>query len=830
MASKSETVQIIVNVTSGQATRVLNQLGGASNQSAQGIQRTTNAMKLLQSVTATMVKALLSMVAVLIAFNLLITIPERILQGLASAFKFAFDAVSDFEQGLLSIQAILASTVAFSKDAGENFKIAGEAALAVHRELIKEAARTPATLEQIREGFQALIGAGGLQFVKNLREAVQLNTLLVNSTLALTIGQDASRQIATEIRAILTGQVLAGTQLARILGLNTTRLKVLLEEARKNKNLFEVMKQLLEGFDLAAVRFGNTWKGLSTTFETFAQILGVKILQPFATFINNELVALRDSLDKGSGTLDNIAATLGAVILVSAQSIVGEFKSLGTSIIPNLAGNIIDIAVNMVRWKVHVDNLLIPFRILFTLIKEIASVIFAILKFLAFTIVNLANVFLAAFKGPVAFAQMISTLAEDQIATNNALNVSIGEAANNTVESLKLLTTYTNADIKAAETRIELEKTRAQILKEIVAEQKKSSAILDQPLKTKFEVAEKAEKVKLQKTKLGGVERFGTPIDTFARSLEDLMRVLKFMTDRAAERFSEFIDKIDIVLDRSNELSNRVRDIIANFSNASSGGFSFITMLGTLREAVSMVQKEIELLNKTYRDLDRQLVISTEAQAKVIIEKQKQITARIKQLTQDQRALIAAYAQTIKPFANAFSEFVSSVVAGGITVGQALKKMIGEVISAIGDLIIAYGIAMMAQGFLFQRYDMVAKGALYIALGAAVKAVGALIASGGAGGRGRGGGGAGEGAGAGGGGGNRTIFLTPFNQTQETLNSTLDRLNDTLNEFDTVKPGVVVKKGLRTATPEVLMMLRSRAQSNQEFKKALGGALLEEPI
>ena len=160
------------------AVRQLNRTSQALDRTARSARRTRRRMLRLRSAVATVTKALLSMVAVLIAFNLLITLPQRLFQGLVVILRAATKTVSAFEQRILSLQAILASTVLFDMDPFENFIISGRVAAAVIEALALRANEMVISLEEATIVFQTLIASGAQEMVSDMEELVDLTVLL----------------------------------------------------------------------------------------------------------------------------------------------------------------------------------------------------------------------------------------------------------------------------------------------------------------------------------------------------------------------------------------------------------------------------------------------------------------------------------------------------------------------------------------------------------------------------------------------------------------------------------------------------------------------------
>ena len=231
-------------------------------------------------------KALVSMMGVLVAYNLMVTLPQALIKGVVTAIGFAVDAFSKMEQNVIAIQALLAQNVIYSQDAATNFVMAGEEAIAVQKRLQEEARKTSATQEQLAQGYQAALGAGGLHYVRTREELIQLTSLMVNAILPLTTGMNATQQIATEIRAVLGEGRISSSQLARALGISAKEMKSMLLFQKKTHDFLDKMKKKMDGFVKAQEKFAHSWEGVKSSIEDSARIFAQDFIRPVMYFVS----------------------------------------------------------------------------------------------------------------------------------------------------------------------------------------------------------------------------------------------------------------------------------------------------------------------------------------------------------------------------------------------------------------------------------------------------------------------------------------------------------------------------------------------------------------
>ena len=103
------TVRLEIVILDGKAALAMRRFDQVITRTSRGVARANRRFIRMGSIFGTITKALISMVAVLIAFNLLITLPQRIFQGFVTVLGAAIRTVSEFEQRILGLQAILAT-------------------------------------------------------------------------------------------------------------------------------------------------------------------------------------------------------------------------------------------------------------------------------------------------------------------------------------------------------------------------------------------------------------------------------------------------------------------------------------------------------------------------------------------------------------------------------------------------------------------------------------------------------------------------------------------------------------------------------------------------
>jgi len=274
-----------------------------------------------KAIGGTLLKASVSMVGVLAIWNTTIVPLEAGMRALGFTITEAAKAVADFEMRVVSMQAVLATTARFSRDVGENFKIAGDIAQNVMLEIIARNKETIATIDEIALAYQVLLSSGARKYVRTEGEMVDLAILLSNAIASVTVGQDRTRQISEEIRGIFA-QTLRNTSLVgKLIFKNTQGVQNFLKPLEKSRDAVAAFTEKFKGFDQASVRLAQTWQGIGATFKSLFTTFS---LQAFG-FIMDDLKAFMlhvlDVLKKNEILVTQVTFKIGALLKALGQII-----------------------------------------------------------------------------------------------------------------------------------------------------------------------------------------------------------------------------------------------------------------------------------------------------------------------------------------------------------------------------------------------------------------------------------------------------------------------------------------------------------------------------
>ena len=331
------TSRIIIDIRDGTARRRMRETARTTRRAGQSFDYAGRRGGFFRRTINTITKALTSMIGVLIAFNLLITGPQFALNLLRTGFEFAIKAVAEFEQRILGIQAILASTLRFDADPAQNFEQAGLVAEGVISGLADRAAEMVGSLEDAAIVFQTLLSSGAQRTVNSVAELVDLTVLLSNSIIGLTVGQGRQRQLAEETRSLFTGQIRATSLLARLLFKNRREMEMFFEAAKASGDLVERLSERLSGFVFASSDFATTFEGVKSSLETILQIVLHRALGAPGGVLGNlfdQLAELAKAIQDDDERFLQLTASVsasGRVIFNYATEIFGLNKYLNDS-------------------------------------------------------------------------------------------------------------------------------------------------------------------------------------------------------------------------------------------------------------------------------------------------------------------------------------------------------------------------------------------------------------------------------------------------------------------------------------------------------------------
>lgn len=166
----------------------------------------------------------------------------------ASSIKDGWEYMTNLQKSAADLQGVIASNVILSKDFGDNFRLAGEAAVDITKQLQDFSVKTGIEVTQLNSSFKAVVDGGGASFVTQMS---QLGTLAEYFALAVkATGKDfqVQRTLVSEIPGLLDGTVSKSSLILRTLGLTKDAWEKIRQEGEAHKNLVTLLEPLLKPY------------------------------------------------------------------------------------------------------------------------------------------------------------------------------------------------------------------------------------------------------------------------------------------------------------------------------------------------------------------------------------------------------------------------------------------------------------------------------------------------------------------------------------------------------------------------------------------------------
>lgn len=242
-------------------------------------------------------------------------------------FQMIADGVKylrELERSADDMTGLLAKTAEFSKDPAENFERAARAAVAISEELRKVAALTGQSEDTVERVFKGFQGAGALQYVKNMREVVDLSQMFIVLLKSSEKGSLAVNEQIGQLNQLLNGTVNANNILLKQLGLSPGEWQKILEKAGKHKTLVSDLAGLYKPFADQVAAAGKGQAVLLTQVEAMIKKLEGMASKELFEDVNKFLITLKDTFEKNGPAISSaLTLTADAIRLV-----VGALKTM----------------------------------------------------------------------------------------------------------------------------------------------------------------------------------------------------------------------------------------------------------------------------------------------------------------------------------------------------------------------------------------------------------------------------------------------------------------------------------------------------------------------
>jgi hypothetical protein len=262
---------------------------------------------------------------------------------LADSIKSGWEYMTQLQKSAADLQGVIASNVVLSKDFGDNFKLAGEAAVDITKDLQSFAAKTGIEVTQLNSAFKAVVDGGGASFVTQMS---QLGTLAEYFALAVkATGKDfqVQRTLISEIPGLLDGSVSKTSLILRTLGLTKDEWEKIRQSSEEHKNLVEQLEPRLKPYLTVAEQADLRMAAINEQLELMKNQISaaivtptwnawLKILQDAATYVKEnkeQFIGIGQSIigavvDIGRFVFEIIGAVAQVLLLGASWKDVGQ--------------------------------------------------------------------------------------------------------------------------------------------------------------------------------------------------------------------------------------------------------------------------------------------------------------------------------------------------------------------------------------------------------------------------------------------------------------------------------------------------------------------------
>jgi len=828
--SRVITQQVVVRVTVSGAANVNTQLQNAGRNGQ-------DAFSGMNAAIATATKALISMGVIMVAFNVFVTLPEKIAGAFRDLAITAIKSADDMQRQIFNTAGLLTSFASFGPTLSDSFAVATKASEKMMMKFAELASTSVASATDIGLAFQTFVARGGLSFVKNMDEAAQTAALLTNIVVSLTGGLQKERQIVSEISALMSGQATTGNVMAKIIKAQVGDLNAWLEKQKQAGTLLESLRTMFQGIDEASKSLGGTAEGMISSIAGNLAILNRIVMQTGSGFqiVTDFLRYWRDLLSKAVSDIANIKGGFDS-LAPSTQAILTSMMEFGISIEQILKGVFALVEAlfgtnNQLSMMTKLSNMILSVTVLIrSVLEQIAnSTLVKISKQVAEVAFVLVSLNLAQHGMLTTFSTDAHEV-NDELATMQwFLGKQFEVLSRSGTEWLKVFNVG-GADEKALKRVNDFVKELRHKMEQDVASSINAAAVAWAKYRDGVEDA-------IEKTK------------GFPKQTAEALAILKthLQVDLAQAMIKDFQD-VEKVLDHMGVFLNKIVNLPIQEllpPPPKDQAFFLHDVLNSAQIAhdeITVLLQDFKMFNGTFTDLTeaskritREMKDLTAARAaqQTDSDEYKKLSDKLRILASDQRRVNQEMLQFIfngrgmqdvmreliirvfvlgQSFREVFQELLPHVLNALSDAWTSMfesmthhmenqvsliKRMAAGLIGILADVLVAVGKQLLVLGVAHMIFGDFGRGAALLAAGAGALAAAGLLrgvagnltsansaatTTGGVNGSSTP--------------GNRTIFLTPRDGSNG-LAASVDRLSEQLDRLDTVSPGVVVMDGTK---------------------------------
>ena len=823
MPNQTRTVRFIIEVNEGRAVRSLNRVNRSMNRTERSTRRMVRTQSRLTRVLTRVGSSFIRTLGIMTLMALTVGVLAAAWSALRTVVVATVSALSEFEQRILGLQAILASSVRFVTDPIENFRNAGLVAAGVIETLALRANEMVVSLSEATIVFQTLLAVGAQRLVSETSQLVDLTVLLSNAIAGITTGQDRQRQLAEETRSLFTGQLRSTSLLARLIFRNRREMRRFFEAAEAADEVVERLSLKLRGFSLIARDLARTLSGLRTTFITLLQVIARRAFGSLLEEFENRVGDLFDEIQADVAGLNAIAARLGAAVQTFIDAFLGVIErvfgvafSNTDDILQRITDAIPTITRGFLRILFILENVGKVVRIIGLLLSSVGailSLVFNGLKSIFDLLVGLISLLPGAGSLVDALASKVADF-DDRIALVVDNFRQIAAFANDLFFGSDVDERIEASMARFAEREASLAAQIAQDQRDQEEAQQRINALnridLEVQIRITSQISKQSQAVRSQVSSLlqvirlsaqgGGLPRgIRSSLIGNASELRDLVesqiRTVGIALRRATFALSEALAPRNIAdPDQVERLRLQITRLKGELSALGSDLIAITGLFADLGNVDLTALFQVLGGNVIGKALEN-IFNALEKEGPLLINLFEGITTSITNFITNNENLVTF----IAAIGNSVAQTITQVIQSGESFGTAVRKIFGNILILMGQFAVALGTIAILAGLFTLNSTYVAIGLGLVAAGTAAIALGAALSGGGASGGGGGGGGGGGSAGD----ATPTSTFTQqqietqqhFSEAAESLRESSENINAATENIQGVGPDQVLIRG-----------------------------------
>jgi hypothetical protein len=318
MSTQMSEMASSVSTSLSQVTTALTQVRQQQQQTTQGGQALNTFWGGFTSNIARSAGSLLKSVIIYKAFNEALSLSADLILAPFKAIQEGYKYLENVQERSSIIQAALLQSVQFSKNWGDNVRIAGQEADYLVRKVDDFATKLHVSSQSIQTGLTTFLEYGGANLTKSLDDAVGVSAI-VTGALQSQNPQLEARKLIAEVQKLVQGATTDSSKLAAALGLSKEQLNGMVEHAKKYHDLYQEILAFSPGITERLGEANSRQVALVATLDLYKERWEALIAGPLFERFTKILQDVLGWLDKHEDQMRAIGVQLGLMIDGAAE-------------------------------------------------------------------------------------------------------------------------------------------------------------------------------------------------------------------------------------------------------------------------------------------------------------------------------------------------------------------------------------------------------------------------------------------------------------------------------------------------------------------------------